>query len=116
MLETIAELADKGESFAFETTLAGRTFAKSITRWQRKGYYVTLLFLSLPSPQIAVERVAQRVRQGGHDVPESVVRRRFTAGLRNFKGQYRDLVDMWAFYDNSGPEPMLQDWGMKSQP
>jgi predicted ABC-type ATPase len=76
MLQLIKEHAKRRETFAFETTLAGRNYARSIREWKRDGYRITLFFLSLPSPEIAVLRVAERVRQGGHDVPEEVIRRR----------------------------------------
>ena len=75
------------------------------------GYRVSLYFLSLPSPEAAIVRVAARVRQGGHDIPESVIRRRFSAGLRNFTQYYSKIVDEWAVYDNSGDEPIIIEWG-----
>lgn len=111
MLEEIAGCAQRGESFAFETTLAGRGYLRHIARWHGQGYHVSLFFLSLPDADMAVARVAERVRQGGHSVPEQVIRRRFTAGLRNFDQHYKPRVDAWARYDNAGPEPMLLDWG-----
>ena len=114
MLENMAELAERGENFAFETTLSGSTYVRKIKRWQALGYHVTLFFLALPSPEMAISRVAERVRQGGHTVPDDVVRRRFVAGKRNFEQVYRDAVDAWAFYDNSGDEPQLINWGEKS--
>ncbi len=110
MLELIDELARKGESFAFETTLASRSFARTVPIWQAKGYFVELLFLSLPTADFAVERVAERVKQGGHAVPEQVVRRRFDAGRRNFENSYKPLVNAWALYDSSGELPRLLDW------
>ena len=113
MLESIAELERRGESFAFETTLSGLVYARRIRRWREAGYHVTLIFLSLPNPQMAIDRVAERVRQGGHHVPDDVVRRRFAAGMRNFEQVYRDAVDAWAVYDNAGDEPVLTNWGEK---
>jgi predicted ABC-type ATPase len=113
MLQAIAEHEAKGESFAFETTLAGRMYARRIPRWQAAGYHVSLIFLALPSPEIAIARVKERVRQGGHDVPEVDVRRRFVAGKRNFEDIYRHLVDAWSLFDNSGRVPVLLDWGEK---
>lgn len=113
MVETIAELAEKRKSFAFETTLSGLVYAHHIPRWQAAQYYVTLIFLSLPSPEMAIARVEERVRQGGHGIPESVIRRRFLAGLQNFHRIYRDMVDAWSYYDNSGVQPVLLDWGEK---
>lgn len=114
MLESIKELEERGESFAFETTLSGLTYAHRIRRWREAGYHVTLFFLSLPNSQMAIDRVAERVRQGGHDVPSGVIRRRFAAGLRNFEQIYRDEVDAWALYDNAGDEPVLINWGEKA--
>ena len=95
MLSQINEHARKGESFAFETTLSGR------------GYHVKLFFLRLPTPEMAITRVKQRVREGGHDVPEAVIRRRFHSGWSNFENTYRDLADEWVLYDNSGVQPLL---------
>lgn len=113
MLREIAEHIDRRESFAFETTLAGRSYAAAIPGWQAIGYHVKLFFLSLPRPEMALARVAERVRQGGHDVPAAVIRRRFHAGWENFEQLYRPLVDAWALYDNAGGEPLLVDWGEK---
>ena len=107
MLEEIHYHAKRGRSFAFETTLSGRGYVRWIPRWQAGGYRVKLLFLRLPTPEAAINRVAQRVAEGGHDVPEPVIRRRFDAGWRNFNQIYRNLVDDWAVYDNSGRTPVL---------
>ena len=107
MLEQIHEHVLRGESFAFETTLSGRNYARRIPRWREQGYRVKLFFLQLPTPAVAIARVAQRVREGGHDVPEEVIRRRYDAGRRNFEQVYRGLVDGWALYDNAGVEPEL---------
>jgi predicted ABC-type ATPase len=114
MLQLIREHAERGETFAFETTLAGRNYARSIRRWRAAGYRVTLVFLSLPSPEMALSRVAERVLQGGHGVPEDVVRRRFVAGRENFETLYKPLVDEWFYYDNSGTEPVLLESGKTS--
>ena len=107
MLEQIHERVLRGESFAFETTLSGRGYARRIPLWREQGYRVKLFFLQLPTPEMAVARVAQRVLEGGHDVSEEVIRRRFDAGRRNFEQLYRGLVDGWALYDNSSVEPKL---------
>jgi len=107
MLSQINEHVRKGESFAFETTLSGRGYAQRIPRWQGQGYQVKLFFLRLPTPEMAITRVKQRVREGGHGVPEAVIRRRFHSGWRNFENIYRDLADEWALYDNSGVQPLL---------
>jgi predicted ABC-type ATPase len=98
---------ERGESFAFETTLAGRNFARAIPQWRAAGYRVSLIFLSLPSADLAVQRVAQRVRQGGHAVPEAVVRRRFDRGRDLFESLYKPLADTWMLYDSAGDVPVL---------
>lgn len=113
MLEELARHSAARASFAFETTLAGRGYARLIRQWQQAGYLVTLLFLRLASPEEAIARVAERVRQGGHSIPEAVIRRRYAAGLENFAALYAPLVDDWALYDNSGRPPMLLDWNEK---
>ena len=110
MLNVIAQHVDKRASFAFETTLAGKIYARHIPLWRALGYKVTLLFLSLPTADIAVQRVAERVRQSGHDIPESTIRRRFVAGEKLFGTLTRPMVDQWALYDNSGDKPVLTDW------
>ncbi len=107
VIETIHFHATRGESFAFETTLSGRGHARSIPLWRKRGYRVKLLFLRLPTPEMAISRVRQRVSEGRHGVPETVVRRRLRAGRRNFERVWRDLVDGWAIYDSSGIAPVL---------
>ena len=107
MLEMIADCVRRGESFAIETTLSGRCYAQMIPRWKKAGYRVTIFFLELPSAELAIQRVADRVAQGGHDMPESVIRRRFTAGKRNFLNLYKPLADAWRHYDNAGDKPLL---------
>lgn len=107
MLSEIERRTRKGESFAFETTLSGHVYARLIPKWRKAGYRVRLIFLSLPTLEIAIARVAARVAQGGHNVRSAVVRRRFDSGLRNFQDIYMDLVDKWEWYDNSGSTPRL---------
>lgn len=111
MLEEIALSAGRGESFAFETTLSGLSYLRHIEQWRAQGYRVSLYFLSLPDAETAVARVASRVRQGGHDIADTVIRRRFASGLENFHFRYKSAVDDWAMYDNSGPEPVLLELG-----
>ena len=111
MLRMIDEYVRRGESFAFETTLSGRTYARTIPEWQAEGYWVTLCFLRLPTPEMAVSRVRDRVREGGHHVDEEVVRRRFDAGWRNFQQLYRDIVDEWVLYDASQETPRIAERG-----
>jgi predicted ABC-type ATPase len=98
------------KSFAFETTLSGRGYLRHIARWQAAGYRIELIFLRLASADEAVARVAQRVKQGGHDIPETVIRRRFEAGLDNFSRYYAPVANAWALYDNSREVPQLLDW------
>jgi len=107
MLQEIQRRTGLGESFAFETTLSGRHYARMIPRWRRAGYEVELIFLNLPTADLAVARVSARVAQGGHGVPEPIIRRRFDKGLRNFRNVYRSRISSWALYDNSGPIPRL---------
>lgn len=111
MLAEMDERVRQRRSFAFETTLSGHVYARKITKWHSQGYHVKLIFLSLPSVDIAIARVAVRVAQGGHNVPEEVIRRRFKSGIRNFDQIYKKIVDAWAFYDNSSSVPKLLDWG-----
>ena len=111
MLEEVAACARREESFAIETTLSGLSYRQHITQWRMQGYHVSLYFLALPNAEAAIARVAQRVRQGGHTIPEPVIRRRFAAGLFNFDQHYKSKVDVWAKYDNAGAEPVLLEWG-----
>jgi len=114
MLEELARHVVARSSFAFETTLSGRGYLRSIRQWQEVGYRVGLIFLQLDSPEEAIARVAQRVKQGGHDIAVEVIRRRFAAGKQNFALHYAPAVDFWALYDNAGDQPVLLDWSEKS--
>ena len=107
MLSEIQRRVRKAESFAFETTLSGHGYARMIPSWRTAGYRVRLVFLGLPDSEMAISRVAMRVKQGGHNVSKKVIRRRFEAGLRNFKDVYMRLVDKWEWYDNSGNAPRM---------
>ena len=107
MLSEIERRVRKRESFAFETTLSGHVYARMIPEWRISGYYVKLIFLSLPNSGMAIRRVATRVAQGGHNVSSTVIRRRFDVGLHNFQEVYMHLVDMWEWYDNSISPPQL---------
>jgi predicted ABC-type ATPase len=111
MAEMMHECIGRQMDFAMETTLAGRSYARLITEWRRKGYAVHIVFLRLPDAGAAVQRVAQRVSLGGHHVPDPIVRRRFAQGWANFLGFYRDLADHWTVYDSSGDLPMLLEKG-----
>lgn len=110
MLAELERHAQAGNSFSFETTLSGRAYLNHIRKWQLAGYRVELIFLQLNHADEAVARVQQRVRQGGHDIPEAVIRRRFSAGLSNFHLHYAPAVDAWALYNNAGEVPVLLDW------
>lgn len=105
MLKRLRQLANTRQDFAFETTLAGRSYAPWIADLTDRGYVFHLVFLSLPSPEFAVKRVEDRVRRGGHSIPDETVHRRYHAGLRNFFALYRPLATTWRFYDNSRPPP-----------
>ena len=111
MLEEIHACVARRESFAFETTLSGLVYLRHIREWRRTGWHISLYFLSLPTQEMAIARVAERVRQGGHGIAEAIVRRRFIAGWRNFTQYYRGEVDSWALYDNAHEEPILIEWG-----
>jgi predicted ABC-type ATPase len=101
MLERMRFLASENENFAFETTLASRSFAPWLAKLKKNGYSFHLTFLLLDSADLAVSRVAERVKMGGHFVPEEVIKRRYQAGLRNFFGLYAPIANSWQMYDNS---------------
>jgi predicted ABC-type ATPase len=108
MLKRLHDLAGQRKTFAFESTLAARTYVPWIERRRRDGYRVQLMFLWLRSADLAVHRVRERVRAGGHDVAEGVIRRRYAAGLTNFWELYQPLADAWSVYDNSSSaRPLL---------
>ncbi len=109
MLRRIHQLADQRKSFAFETTLASRSYVGWLRQLVGSGYRVHLTFLWLSSAELAVKRVAQRARLGGHSVPEATIRRRYKAGLRNFFSLYRPLSTAWLVYNNSqiGPPGLV---------
>ena len=108
MLNRLHDLGEQRRTFAFESTLAARSYVRRIEHLRRGGYRFQLMFLWLRSVDLAVGRVRERVRAGGHDVAEEVVRRRYDAGLRNFWSLYQPLADTWAVYDNSDlPSPVM---------
>lgn len=114
MLSQIEHLAERREDFAFETTLAGRAYVPRLRRLIATGYELHLVFLWLPDPEMAVERVARRVAHGGHGLPEETIRERFRRGLRNFFGLYVPLATTWRLYDSSGHNPSLIARGKRS--
>ena len=101
MLARMDELLQKGETFAFETTLATKSYKQKIEWAQANGYEVTLLFFWLDSPNIAKERVAQRVAEGGHNIPLETIERRYYNGIANLFTIYIDMVDICYIFDNS---------------
>ena len=101
MLERLRNLADVGADFAFETTLAARTFVHFLQECKTKGYIINLIYFWLQSPDLAVARVARRVASGGHSIPEDVIRRRYERGRRNLINLYLPLCDGWMIFDNS---------------
>jgi predicted ABC-type ATPase len=115
MLSRLTELADARESFAFETTLSGKHFARRLKDLRSVGYKVHLFFLYLPSADMAVHRVTRRIQLGGHAVPDDVIRRRYELGLRNLFRLYLPLTTSWTIYDNSiGGRPRLIASGAES--
>jgi predicted ABC-type ATPase len=111
MLAEIKDYVRRQKSFAFETTLSGRHYVRMIKDWRNMGYRVKLVFLRLPSDEIALDRVRNRVAQGGHNVAPEVIRRRFNKGLDNFTNLYKNLVTAWVEYDNAGETPKLINAG-----
>ena len=107
LLTRIRELTEAREDFGFETTLAGRSYVRLLTDMKQHGYRLVLFFLWLPSSDLAVARVANRVRQGGHNVPEPTIRQRFRSGIRNLFALYCPLVDSWWLYDASQLSPRM---------
>ena len=107
VLRTLDRLARARLDFAFESTLSGLPYLNRIKRWKAAGYRIEMVYLRLASPQLALRRIAARVKQGGHDVPRKDVLRRFDRGWENFVAAYRLQADAWAVYDNSGDRPEL---------
>lgn len=106
MLGRVRELARERSSFAFESTLASRTFHPFLVKLKADGYQVLVFYVALRTPELAVARVQHRVRMGGHDVPEDIVRRRFHRSLRNLFELYLPVADRWRVFDNSaGTKP-----------
>ncbi len=113
MLMKINQMAARRRSFAIETTLAGRYYLQMFRCFKARSYSIHLYYLWLPSVNLAIRRVADRVRQGGHNIPEADIRRRFTNSVRNLLHLYRPLFDSLHFFDNSGNVPRLvfEEWG-----
>ena len=107
LLNEIDSFISHKVDFAFETTLAGKTYVHLIQEAKSKGYFVHIFFLWIPNAQLAKERIKQRVKQGGHDVPDEDVKRRSTRSLKNFFDLYMPLADAWDIFDNSAMSPAL---------
>lgn len=113
MLQRINELLRIEESFSIETTLATRSYTRLVSRAQRQGYKVSLIYFWLSSPELAMERVAQRVSNGGHNIPKEVIQRRYLAGIRNLFNIYMPCVDYWLLADNShNPRVIVAEGGL----
>lgn len=107
MLQRISLLLSQGQTFAIETTLATRSYASLVSRARERGYDVVLLFFWLPSPEMAVVRVAKRVSEGGHNIPTETIHRRYWLGLRNFFNIFSPIVDSWMFFDNENKSRLI---------
>jgi len=100
MIEQMRVMVRDGQSFAIETTCAGKSYVRLLKECQREGWRISLIFLWLPSPEYSIARVARRVSQGGHDIPDDVIRRRYLTGLWNMRHLYLPLADDSTIYDN----------------
>ena len=107
MLNRISELMQEGEDFAFETTLSARSYRNLVLKAQQNGYFVTLLYYWLETPQLAEKRVELRVKEGGHNIPKEVINRRYIKGIQNLFNLYLNICDYSMVFDNSKPEPVL---------
>ena len=108
MLQRMYDLLSMDEDFALETTLASRSYVKFIEQAQSKGYFVSLLFFWLPTPEQAIERVATRVNEGGHNIPSDTIRRRYFSGIRNLMALYTPICNYWVIYDNSSADMKIR--------
>jgi len=107
MLEQIHSLAERGLDFGFETTLSGKTYVKLLQDMRKRGYLIHIYFLWITNVKLALERIQLRVQNGGHHIPEAIVRRRFGRSLPNFFRFYKPLADSWTIFDNSGDVPKM---------
>ena len=107
MIHQINECIRKEESFAFETTLSGRHYYRKISDWKKRHYEIIIYYLKLPSVEFAIERVRLRVSQGGHNIPEIDIRRRFDRSWDNFQKLYKELADSWSVMDTSRNYPII---------
>lgn len=107
VLQQISEYANRGVDFAFETTLSGKLYVNLFRTLKERGYDLHIFFLWIPSPELAIGRIKDRVAEGGHDVPTEDVKRRFTRGIYNFFKLYQPLLNSWMLFDNSESKPVL---------
>lgn len=107
VLQQIHEFAKRNVDFAFETTLAGKSYIRLFSELKKKGYKINIFFLWIPSPDLALARIKDRVAEGGHDVPAEDVRRRFGRGIYNFLHLYAPLVDTWMLFNNASARHVL---------
>jgi len=107
MLELIDDYKNKGETFGFETTLAGKRWLLMIKKLKEAGYFTYIFFLDIASEELAVSRVKYRVESGGHDIPEETIRRRYYRSKHNFWYNYKGMADNWYLFNNSGKSPDL---------
>lgn len=111
MLERLDDLIAARADVVLETTLATRTHARRIQGWKADGYRIELVYLRLPSADASIARVARRVAEGGHGIPEDTLRRRFALSLDYLEATYKPLTDAWKVYASGGDELELLDWG-----
>lgn len=112
MLQRIEELLGKDVTFSIETTLATKSYINLVRNAQKQGYSVKLLFFWLRNPELAIQRVAERVENGGHNIPEDIIRRRYIAGISNLFRLFMNEVDSWVIFDNSeNPRKLIASGG-----
>lgn len=107
VLQQIREFSDRGISFGFETTLSGKSYVRLLQEIKSKGYNLHLYFLWVPDTKLAIARIKDRVSEGGHNVPDIDVCRRFSRSIANFFNLYKPLLTSWMLFDNSGIKPEL---------
>ncbi|GGM87068.1 hypothetical protein GCM10010967_19270 [Dyadobacter beijingensis] len=107
MLTRVRELMQRGEDFAFETTLSTKSYPSLIKEAKAMGYTVTLMYFWLTTPYVAMERVKYRVRMGGHSIPEETIVRRYQGGLTNFFKIYQPICDNWMLINNMHTLPVV---------
>jgi len=107
MIKEITKCISESKSFALETTLSGSSYIRKIHEWKSLGYEIILYYFSLPSVEMAIDRVKARVEQGGHNIPEKVIRRRFERSQKNLEALFKPIVDIWIVFDTSSTTPLL---------